>query len=73
MRFQTLNFDRPENKHFIDDYGLAFKTVVVSERKKGKEVRFSKFDDVWKLHDDPKAFKDYLSKGIREYLTQPST
>ena len=70
--FQTIIFDQPENKHFVKDYQLSFKTVVVSERKKGKELRFSKYDRVWQLHGDPDAFSDYLSKGIRQYLTPTS-
>jgi hypothetical protein len=68
MRFQTLNFDRPENKHFIDDYGLAFKTVVVSERKKGEEAAWEKFDKVWDLVGEPEAFSAYLEEGIRKHL-----
>jgi len=67
--FQTINYDEPENKHYTKDYGLAFKTVVVSERKKGKEVRWAKYDDVWKLHSTPAAFKTYLQTGIRQHLT----
>jgi hypothetical protein len=70
--FQTINYDRPENKHFIDDYQLAFKTVVVSERKKGKEQRWSKYDKVWELVNDPEEFSSYLQQGISQYLDQPS-
>ncbi|NWK54746.1 hypothetical protein HW115_03940 [Verrucomicrobiaceae bacterium N1E253] len=69
--FQTINFDRPENAHHIDHYQLAFKTVVVSERKKGKEVKWNKYDRVWDLVDQPKAFKSYLQSGIRQYLENP--
>lgn len=70
--FQTINYDRAENKHFIDDYQLAFKTVVVSERKKGKEQRWSKYDKVWELVNDPEKFSSYLQQGIHQYLDQPS-
>ena len=68
--FQTINFDRPENKHYTKDYALAFKTVVVSERKKGKEINWSKFDKVWQLHSTPDAFIAYLQDGIRKHLTE---
>jgi len=66
--FQTINFDQPKNKHFVKDYQLAFKTVVVSERKKGKEQKWSKYDKVWELHDDQEKFSTYLQDGIRGYL-----
>jgi hypothetical protein len=68
--FQTINYDKAENKHFIDDYQLAFKTVVVSERKKGQEQRWSKYDKVWELVNDPEEFSSYLQQGISQYLNQ---
>lgn len=72
MRFQTVNFDLPENQHFTQDYELAFKTVVVSERRDGKELRFGKFDKVWDLVDKPDEFAAYLQDGVRQFLT-PAT
>ncbi len=66
--FQTINFDQPENKHYIKDYGLAFKTVVVSEHKNGKEVQWAKYDKVWNLVDTPDQFAAYLDDGIRQHL-----
>ncbi len=71
--FQTINFDDPENKHYMKDYNLSFKTVVVSDREKGKEVQWSKYDDVWKLHGNPEQFNVYLTKGIKQYLKPSST
>ncbi len=68
IRFRTINFDRPENKHFIDDYGLAFKTVVVSEHRHGKVVKWERYDQVWDLAGEPEAFAAFLQKGIRSHL-----
>lgn len=28
--FQTINVDRPENRHFIKDYQLVSKTVIMA-------------------------------------------
>lgn len=66
--FQTINFDKPENKHYIKDYGLAFKTVVVSAHTNGKEVQWDKYDKVWNLVDTPDQFSAYLDDGIRQHL-----
>ncbi len=66
--FQTLNFDKPENKHFVKDYQLAFKTVVISDLQKGKEVKWSKYDKVWNLVNTPEQFEAYLTDGINKYL-----
>lgn len=69
LRFQTINFDRPEHQHFAKDYELAFKTVVVSDRRNGKEAKWEKFDKVWDLVGEPDAFAAYLQEGVRKYLT----
>ncbi len=69
VRFQITNFDQPENKHFVDDYELAFKTVVIADRRQGKEVTWKKFDKVWDLVGEPEAFTAYLQEGVQNYLT----
>ena len=53
--FQTRNIDREENKHFIDEYQLSFKTVVISSMEQGKEVQFVKMDKVWELLNKPRG------------------
>lgn len=63
--FETKNFDREENKHFIKDYNLSFKTVVISSADSARGHDWKRMDDVWKLIDDPQEFKDYLESGIR--------
>ena len=72
VRFQTINFDQPANKHFAEDYELAFKTVVISDRRHGKEEAWAKFDEVWDLVNDPPAFATYLQDGVRKYLKDDS-
>ncbi|MBN8710172.1 MAG: hypothetical protein BGO12_20860 [Verrucomicrobia bacterium 61-8] len=68
MVFRTVNTDQPENRHFVDDYSLVSKTVIVSDRKGGKEAQWINLQDVWlKVHDEP-AFDAYVSDAIRKYL-----
>lgn len=68
LRFRTVNFDRPEHRHFAKDYQLTFKTVVVSDRRRGGEAKWEKFDKVWDLVDKPEAFAAYLQDGVRKFL-----
>ncbi|MDX2110705.1 MAG: nitrophenyl compound nitroreductase subunit ArsF family protein [Verrucomicrobiota bacterium] len=70
--FQTHNIDLPENKHFITDYDLSFKTVVVEEMREGKQISWQKLDDVWTLLDDPVAFYNYVSEAINKKLSSQS-
>jgi hypothetical protein len=65
VRFQMINTSLPENRHFTDDYDISLKTVVVSDRRAGREVNWKRFDQVWELLDDPAAFHDMLCAGVR--------
>lgn len=68
VRFQTINLDEPQNEHFARDYEMSFKTVVVSEEQTGTVLRWEKRDDVWRLLNEPEAFKAYIASPIQEFL-----
>ena len=68
VRFQMINTSLPENRHFTDDYDISLKTVVVSDRRAGREVGWKRFDQVWDLLDDPAAFHTMLCDGIHGVL-----
>lgn len=72
LRFQMLNLDRQENKHFTEDYDLAFKTVVVSTETNGAITHWEKLDDVWTLLQQPEDFKTYVATPIRSLLSPES-
>ena len=66
--WRLVNVDEPENAHFVKDYGLFTKSVVVSEVKGGKEVRWKNLDQVWPLLRDPEGFQAYVEREVRAYL-----
>lgn len=66
--FQTLNLDRPENKHFIKDYELSFKTVVVSHTDVEGKPHWTKLDEVWKNLQDPDAFHALIETEVLNQL-----
>lgn len=64
VELQVVNVDETENGHFVEDYQLATRSVVVSQIKQGKEAKWRRLDKVWQLvHDEP-AFSDYLRTEI---------
>ena len=66
--WKSLNTDDPWNNHFVKDYELFTKSVVVSEVVNGKEVRWKRLDKVWDLLDDQKEFTKYIEDEVRGYL-----
>jgi hypothetical protein len=66
--WRVVNIDEPENAHFVKDYGLYTKSVVVSEVKAGREVRWKNLEKVWNLLGDSEAFQGYVEQEVRAFL-----
>ena len=65
---QTINLDGPGNEHFVQDYQLVSKTVVVSDRAKGQEVGWENLQEVWSKQKDEQAFEAYVVAAVRRHL-----
>lgn len=72
LEWKVLNVDEPNNAHFVQDYQLYTKSVVVSEMKDGKEVRWKRLDKVWDYLGDQQAFMKYVDDEVRAYLKDVS-
>lgn len=68
LEFHAINAETPENRHFIQDYQLYTKSVIVSTIVNGKEARWKNLEKIWQLYYDQKAFVDYIQQEIRAYM-----
>lgn len=68
--FQSIDMDKPENKHFVEKYKLYTKAVIISEKIKGKEVKYKNLDKIWTLVNNEKIFKSYIKKEIKSFLEE---
>jgi len=68
--WRRVDVDEPHQRHFLRDYGLHTKSVVISEVRGGFEVRWKNLDRVWQLLEDPEAFKTYVEQEVRGFLRQ---
>jgi hypothetical protein len=66
--FRVINTDEPAYRHFLKDYQLTSKTVILSHRLNGSETEWMDMEKVWDLLDDEAAFRTYLGTQIRSYL-----
>lgn len=57
---KPVNLEKSENEHFVEDYQLINRTVVVSKRKGDQELSWRRLDNVWKLVRDEPAFTEYV-------------
>jgi len=67
LEWRTVNLDEPANMHFERDYDLAMQSVVISEVRGGKEVRWKNLERVWDMLDDEPGFTRYVQDEIRIY------
>lgn len=73
MEWRAVNMEEPQNEHFVDEYDLAFSTLVLVDFHEGVERAWAKMDDVWELvHEDQVPFDKYVVDQAREYLESQS-
>ncbi len=68
LEFRPVNVQLAENRHFIQDYQLSTKSLVLVRMKDGNQVEWTNLNRVWELTDDHNAFLRYVQQGIRSYL-----
>ena len=68
VKFAAINVEQDENKHFVKDYKLYTKSVIVSAEAHGNEKRWKNLQKVWELLRDDQAFTDYVQEEVRQYL-----
>ncbi len=66
--WRLVNVDEPANRHFVDDYQLYAKAVVISDVREGEEVRWKNLTKVWQLTGDKDLFVKYIKDEVRAYL-----
>jgi len=68
LEWKSLNLDDAENRHFVEDYQLYTKSLVVVDLRGGKQARWKNLPRIWELLRDDVAFRQYVKREIHEYL-----
>ena len=68
IEYRLVNVDRDENKHYINDYQLYTKTIIVAELKDQKQLRWKNLEKIWKLVGNKPKFFDYIQTQVHDYL-----
>ena len=72
LELRSINVDEPANGHFVEDYQLTTRTVVIARFKDGKQGEWKRLDQVWQLVGDRDAFITYVQAETRSLLEQKS-
>ena len=68
LSFEVVNVEEPQNRHFIRDYDLVTKSLVLSLKDGDREVRFKNLDRIWQLVSSRERFISYVQDEVRGLL-----
>jgi hypothetical protein len=68
LEWKIINVDEPANGHFINDYRLFTRTLVVAKMREGKQVEWKNLQRIWELVGNKDAFIDYVRTEVAAYL-----
>jgi len=68
LKWQVVNIDKPGNGHFVTDYQLHTRAIVISKIKDGKQTGWKNLEKIWELVGDKKAFVKYVQDEVSTYL-----
>lgn len=68
LEWRVVNVDEAENEHFIQEFQLSTRSVVLAEYRDGTVSRWENLDKVWQLVRDKDRFVDYIQAETREFL-----
>ena len=70
LEFKPLNVEDAENSHYIQDYQLFSRALVISLVKQDKEITWKNLTDVWKLVRDKDKFFQYVKDEVEKFLKE---
>jgi hypothetical protein len=68
IEWRLVNVQSPENRHFVQDYQLFTKSLVLVLIKEGQQREYKVLNDTWELVGDKPAMQSYVEKEVRGFL-----
>ncbi len=72
IELKVVNVEEEAGRHYVDDYRLVTKSVVLSLSSKGSQTEWVNLDKIWGLVRDSEKFKKYIADSIHTYLKKVS-
>jgi hypothetical protein len=69
LEMRVVNYENPENRHFMQEYKLVSKSLVLVNLVNGKQTKWTNLRLVWQLTGRKDAFLNYVRKEVRGYLS----
>ena len=66
--FRAVNVEEKGNEHFVKEYQIYTKSVVLVDERSGKQVAWKNLPKIWELLVDRTKFMRYVQAETRGYL-----
>lgn len=70
IEFKVINVEDRGNEHFVDDYQLYTKALVISLNKDGKEIKYKNLEKIWDYVGNKDKFFEYINEEINNFLKE---
>ena len=68
LEIRIVNTDDSENEHFIKDFKLTNRSVVLARSTGGELGKWKNLDRIWLLVRKKEVFQDYISDEIQAFI-----
>jgi len=68
LMFMPVNYELPENAHFLADYNLLRPSLVLVRQKDGKNDKSKLLGETWQLIQDSEKLDRYVETEVRRFL-----
>jgi hypothetical protein len=68
LEFKAVNVEDRGNEHFVNDYKLYTKSLILSMLKDGVEVKSKNLDKIWEFAWNKQKFIDYVTGEMNAFV-----
>ena len=70
LELRVVNYEEPANRHYIKEYKLVSKSLILVNMVDGKQTEWTNLKLVWDLVKNREAFLNYVRGEVRGYLSK---
>ncbi len=68
LEYTTINIDEPANQHYIQDYQLTTRSVILAKFSGGEQISWKNLERIWELVRDKQAFVSYVQDEAKTMM-----
>lgn len=68
LQWQVVNIEADDNEHFVNDYSLFSRALVVQRIQEGKNADWKNLQRIWELVGNEEEFVKYVQDEVRSVL-----